>query len=188
MKWDDEKLAILKDSYAYSSLDELAIRLGTTKKAVIRKAQKLHLYRAKNNQVRDGYKFCSLCQVEHPVDHFYKNKAKYDNLEYYCKKYYALKKEKQNHSHTTPLLNQKRAFTTEKGASTTENQNLLNLEHIKNRPRNPVLNVDGVDGKVCNLCKTFKALIDYSKDANGIAGRKATCKTCYKERYSKRRG
>lgn len=187
MKWDDEKVVILRDNYAYSDLNELAGKLGTTKKAVIRKAQKLHLYRAKNNQIIDGYKFCSLCQIEHPVDQFYRNKAKYDGLEYHCKKYYELKKEKHNHSCTTPLLNNKRASATEIGVSTTENKNLLNLEYIKNRPRNPVVVKNGVSGKVCNLCKTFKPIIDYSKDANGVAGRKAICKICYKERYSRRK-
>lgn len=187
MKWTDAKIEILKDSYAYSDLNELANQLKVTKKAVIRKAQKLQLYRAKNNQIIDGYKFCSFCQVEHPVHHFYRNKSKLDGLEYYCKKYYTLKKEKQNHSQTTPLLNQKRALETEIGASATENKNLLNLEYIKNRPKNQTLIVDGVEGKVCNLCKTFKALTYYSKDKNGIAGRKAICKSCYKERYSKRR-
>lgn len=180
MKWDDEKVAILRDGYAYSDLNELASKLGTTKKAIIRKAQKLQLYRAKNNQIIDGYKLCSFCQAEHPVDHFYRNRAKYNNLEYYCKKYYELKKEKQSHSYATHLLNNKRA-------STTENKNLLNLEYIKHRPRNPTIFRAGIEGKVCNMCKTFKPLAEYFRDKNGIAGRKASCKSCYKERYSKRR-
>lgn len=188
MKWDDEKVAILRDSYAYSNLNELADRLGTTKKAVIRKAQKLQLYRAKNNQIVDGYKFCSLCHVEHSVDHFYRNRAKYDGLEYYCKKYYELK----NKSKATPPLSEVRVNATENGAFTTDKRanvtEMQPIDPIKNRPRNPTLVLNGVEGKVCNMCKTFKPLIDYSKDKGGIAGRKATCKSCYKERYAKRRG
>lgn len=187
MKWDDEKVAILRDSYAYSDLNKLADQLGTTKKAVIRKAQKLQLYRAKNNQIIDGYKFCSFCQVEHLVDNFYRNRAKFDGLEYYCKKYYEFKKE----SKTTPPLSDIRVnatengvFTTDKRASATEN---LMLDPIKHRPKNPTVFVDGVEGKVCNRCKKFKPLIDYAKDKNGIAGKKATCKSCYKERYAKKR-
>ena len=46
MKWNSEKVAILKDNYAFADLDKLANQLGTTTKAVIRKAQKLKLYSA----------------------------------------------------------------------------------------------------------------------------------------------
>ena len=70
MKWNSEKVAILKDNYAFADLDKLANQLETTTKAVIRKAQKLKLYRAKNNQIINDYKFCSLCQKEHHISEF----------------------------------------------------------------------------------------------------------------------
>ena len=166
MKWNSDKVAILKDRYAFANLDELANDLEVTTKAVIRKAQKLKLYRAKNNQIFNDYKFCSLCQKEHHISEFYRNKSKYDGYEYYCKKYYLTK------NNTTPPLSSK-------GASATD--------YVETRPRNPVIFVNGVKGKICNSCKEFKSLDEYSKDARGYAGKKATCKLCYKERYSKKK-
>lgn len=176
MVWNEDKVLLLKDEYPYADLSLLAKKLGVTKKAVIRKAQKLQLYRAKNNQIVGGYKFCSLCQIEHPVDHFYRNRAKHNRLEYYCKKYYELKKEKQNHSHTTPPLNNKRAFTTERGAFTTEREG-----HSSKRPRSPIVIKNGVSGKVCNKCKEWKPLSLYWNNKNGIAGKRAVCIPCLKK-------
>ena len=166
MKWNSEKVAILKDNYAFADLDKLANQLETTTKAVIRKAQKLKLYRAKNNQIINDYKFCSLCQKEHHISEFYRNRSKYDGYEYYCKKYYLTK------NNTSPL-------SSLKGASATD--------YVETRPRNPVVVVGGVTGKICNSCKEFKPLDAYSKDKNGYAQKKATCKLCYKERYSKKK-
>lgn len=180
MKWTDEKVEILKDAYEYEDLELLSNKLGVTVKAVIRKAQKLKLHRAKNNQIINGYKFCSLCQCEHPIDSFYKNKAKFDNLEYYCKKYYELKKlkkEKQIDNLPSTLFNQKRALTT-------DSPTFLAREAIKHRPKNPIIVKNDIEGKICNWCKKWKSLDEYGTDKNGIAGKKATCKMCYKERYS----
>lgn len=176
MVWNEDKILLLKDEYAYGDLDLLAKKLGVTKKAVIRKAQKLQLYRAKNNQIIDGYKFCSLCQIEHPVDQFYRNKAKYDGLEYHCKKYYKLKKEKQNHSQATSLLNNKRAFVTETGVSATERTG-----HSSKRPRSPIIVKNEVLGKICNKCKEWKPLNMYWNSKNGIAGKRAVCISCLKK-------
>ena len=173
MKWNSEKVAILKDNYAFADLDKLANQLGTTTKAVIRKAQKLKLYRAKNNQIVNDYKFCSLCQKEHHISEFYKNRAKYDGYEYHCKKYYLTK------NNTSPLSSSKGANTTDIRASTTD--------YVETRPRNPVVTINGVVGKICNSCKEFKPLDAYSKDKNGYAQKKATCKSCYKIRYSKKK-
>lgn len=173
MKWNSEKVAILKDNYAFADLDKLANQLETTTKAVIRKAQKLKLYRAKNNQIINDYKFCSLCQKEHHISEFYRNRSKYDGYEYYCKKYYLTK------NNTSPLSSLKGASATETRANTTD--------YVETRPRNPVVVVGGVTGKICNSCKEFKPLDAYSKDKNGYAQKKATCKLCYKERYSKKK-
>ena len=181
MKWNTEKVSILKDKYPFADLDELANQLGTTTKAVIRKAQKLKLYRAKNNQNFDDYKFCSLCKKEHHISEFYRNKSKFDGYEYYCKKYY-LQKEKSDT--TTPLS--KRASTTETRANTTDKR-ASTTDYVETRPRNPVVVVGGVTGKICNSCKEFKPLSEYSKDINGYFQKKATCKLCYKIRYSKKK-
>lgn len=176
MVWNEEKVLLLKDEYPYVDLNLLAKKLGVTKKAVIRKAQKLQLHRAKNNQIIDGYKFCSFCKAEHPIDYFYRNKAKFDNLEYHCKKYYELKKEKQNHSCTTPPLNNIRAFTTEKRAFATERGG-----HSSKRPRSPIVVKNGVPGKICNKCKEWKPLNLYWNSKNGIAGKRAVCISCFKK-------
>lgn len=179
MKWNTEKVNILKDRYAFANLDELANELGATTKAVIRKAQKLKLYRAKNNQIFNDYKFCSLCQKEHHISEFYRNRSKYDGYEYYCKKYYLTK------NNTTPPLSEG-ASTTETRVNTTDIRASA-TDYVETRPRNPVVVVGGVTGKICNSCKEFKALDAYSKDKNGYAQKKATCKSCYKIRYSKKK-
>lgn len=179
MKWTTEKVNILKDRYAFANLDDLAKDLEVTTKAVIRKAQKLKLYRAKNNQVFNDYKFCSLCQKEHHISEFYRNRSKYDGYEYYCKKYYLTK------NNTTPPLS-KRASTTETRAKTTELR-ASTTDYVETRPRNPVVVVGGVTGKICNSCKQFKSLDEFSRDKNGYAQKKATCKLCYKIRYSKKK-
>lgn len=179
IKWDDKKVAILRDNYAYADLEELAKKLQTTVKGVIRKAQKLQLYRAKNNQINNGYKFCSMCQTEHPLDAFYKNKAKFDGYEYYCKKYYLTKNITTSPSQSGASATESGASATDKGASTTE--------YVTNRPKNPTVFKNGIEGKICNWCKEWKPLDQYSKDKNGIAQKKATCKLCYKNRYSKSR-
>ena len=44
-------------------------------KELLERAEKLGLKRATNNQIKDGYKYCSLCKVEHPIAEFYKNRA-----------------------------------------------------------------------------------------------------------------
>ena len=180
MKWNSEKVAILKDNYAFADLDKLANQLETTTKAVIRKAQKLKLYRAKNNQIINDYKFCSLCQKEHHISEFYRNRSKYDGYEYYCKKYYLTK------NNTSPLSSLKGASATETRANTTDIR-ASTTDYVETRPRNPVVTINGVVGKICNSCKEFKPLDAYSKDANGYAQKKATCKLCYKIRYSKKK-
>lgn len=180
MKWNTEKVNILKDRYAFANLDELANELGATTKAVIRKAQKLKLYRAKNDQIFNDYKFCSLCQKEHHISEFYRNRSKYDGYEYYCKKYYLTK------NNTTPPLSLKGASTTEIRANTTETR-ANTTDYVETRPRNPVVTINGVVGKICNSCKEFKPLDDYARDKYGYAERKATCKLCYKIRYSKKK-
>lgn len=162
MKWNSEKVSILRDKYPFSDLNELANQLGTTTKAVIRKAQKLKLYRAKNNQIFNNYKFCSLCQKEHHISEFYRNKSKYDGYEYYCKKYYLTK------NNTTPPLLSKGASATETRVKTTDKR-ASTTDYVETRPRNPVIVVGGVTGKICNCCKEFKSLDAYSKDINGYA-------------------
>ncbi|MBQ8997807.1 MAG: hypothetical protein IJ086_03815 [Clostridium sp.] len=175
MKWNTEKVSILKDRYAFANLDDLANELGATTKAVIRKAQKLKLYRAKNNQIFNDYKFCSLCKKQHHISEFYRNRAKYDGHEYYCKRYYKQRKEKL----TTTLPFKKGQIGLRKGANKTD--------YVETRPRNPVVVVGDITGKICNSCKQFKSLDEFSRDKNGYAQKKATCRRCYKIRYSKKK-
>lgn len=180
MKWTTEKIELLKDGFAYSDLNELAKKIGTTRGAIIKKAQMLQLRRAKNNQIVDGYKFCSLCKIEHPIEHFYRNKAKFHGLEYYCKKYYETK--------DTTLAPSKSMNLTEKGIDMTEktiNQTEKGMnctDYIHARPRNPVIIKDGIEGKVCNGCHTWKPLEDYGGDSKGIAKKRARCRTCYRSK------
>ena len=77
MKWTDEKVEILKDGYQYMNLEKLASQIGCSVKALTRKAEKLRLFRAKNNEIKDGVKFCTFCNTYHPVSHFYKDRAEH---------------------------------------------------------------------------------------------------------------
>lgn len=176
MKWTDEKVAILTDEYAYVNLEQLAIKLSTTVKGVRRKADKLKLKRATNNQIVDGYKYCSFCQKEHPINDFYKNKSASYGLEYYCKKYYEQKIPNKIKQTTTPKTGesiQKRGESTDKG------------QKVSHRPLNPIVIKNGLEGKICNLCKQWKPLSEYGNDSKGIGGKRARCKKCYKDMYQK---
>lgn len=181
MVWDEEKVLLLKDEYPYADLNLLAKKLGTTTKAVRRKAEKLRLKRATNNQIVDGYKYCSFCKVEHPVSSFYRNKAKSYGYEYHCKKYYESKKiNKSQSEEKLPLLYQEDGEkSTEARGKTTER-----MGHSSKRPRNPIVIKSGVSGKICNSCKIWKPLSLYWNSKNGIAGKRAVCIDCFKAKHS----
>ena len=170
MVWDDEKVLILRDEYEYSDLKLLADKLGTTIKGVRRKAEKLNLKRATNNQIRDGYKYCSLCKVEHSISEFYKNKAKSYGYEYYCKKYYneKVKRETDFKIERVPLPHSFKG-----GKMTDDNEmNVADIKgHSSKRPRNPIVIKNNIQGKVCNKCKCWKPLDSYWNSEKGIAGK-----------------
>lgn len=179
MIWSEDKILILEDEYAYADLGNLALKLGTTIKGVKRKAEKLKLKRATNNQVIDGYKYCSLCKTEHHISHFYRNKAKSNGYEYYCKKYYETKSENTKDIHQLPHLNKGGYATDYKRGYATDYKG-----HSSKRPRNPIVIKNNVEGKICNKCKVWKPLSQYWDDKNGIAQKKARCIECYKNTYT----
>lgn len=183
MRWSKDKLDLLIDEYQYCNLYDLANKIGCTVKALTRKAEKLRLFRAKNNEIKDGIKYCTFCKTYHDKSQFYIDKAQNSNLRYNCKLYYEnykLKNRKQNTVTTTTLLNQKRG----KSSNRDKNQ-ILEKEKIKYRPVNPVVIKNGVEGKICNGCKTWKPLEAYGRDSKGIKKRRARCKDCYKLNSSK---
>ena len=180
MLWDKEKVLILEDEYAYADLNLLAEKLGTTIKGIRRKAERLSLKRATNNQILNDYKYCSLCKIEHHISHFYKNKAKSYGYEYHCKKYYENKQLRDTSvPNITPLPhNNLRGNVTEcTGGNATERGN-----HTSKRPRNPIVVKNDIKGKVCNKCKTWKPLDNYWTDKKCIGNKKATCIECYKNK------
>lgn len=186
MKWTDEKLELLVDEYAYCDLKELSEKIGCTVKALTRKAEKLRLFRAKNNEVKDGIKYCTYCHTYHEVeDNFYKNRTKNSNLEYACKLYFEkfkLKNIRKIASISTTPLKQKRGNQANRGDFEVE----CNTK-VKNRPINPVVIKNGVEGKICNGCKVWKPLDAYGIDKKGIAGRRARCISCMRERNKQRK-
>lgn len=180
MKWTEEKIALLNDEYEYCDLKDLSQKIGCTVKAITRKAESLRLFRAKNNEVKDGIKYCTFCKTYHPVTDFYVDRAKHSNLRYNCKLYYKKYKLKNIRSKpilTTTLLNQKRGNQSNRGVFEGEER-----EKIKYRPRNPVVIRNGIEGKVCNGCKEWKPLDSYGIDKKGIASRRARCKDCMKSK------
>lgn len=180
MRWSQDKLDILLDEYEYCDLEKLSQKLGCTVKALTRKAEKLRLFRAKNNEVKDGIKYCTFCNTYHPAEsNFYKNRTKNSNLEYACKLYFEkfkLNNIKEEPLLTTHLLNQKRGNQANRG-----NFEGKEREIVKHRPKNPIVIKDGIKGKVCNRCKVWKTLNDYGIDQKGIGQRRARCRLCYKE-------
>lgn len=169
-------LAILKDEFAYSNLEDLASKLGVTVKALRRKAEILGLKRATNNMIIDDYKYCSMCKKEHHISKFYRNKTASFGYEYFCVDYYKkkkLNKINQETETTTPLLTSKRGIPTDIG------------QKVTSRPKNPVVIKNGIRGKVCNKCKEWKPLSSYQNDPKGIAGKRARCRDCYREMYKK---
>lgn len=186
MKWSQDKLEQLLDEYEYCDLIELSQKLGCTVKALTRKAEKLRLFRAKNNEVTDGLKYCTFCKTYHPVDsNFYKNRTKNSNFEYACKLYFEkfkLNNIKEESLLTPPLPTQKRGKQANRGNFETSTK-----EKIKHRPRNPIVIKDGIEGKVCNGCKTWKPLDFFSRDKKGIGEKRARCKSCYKSNISSKR-
>lgn len=187
MKWTDEKVEQLLDEYEYCDLIELSEKLGCTVKALTRKAEKLHLFRAKNNEVKDGIKYCTFCKTYHDESEFYKDRAKNSDLRYNCKLYYQnykLKNKKQNLNLTPTLLNQKRGKESNRGVFEGSSES-CKKEKIKHRPISPVVKRNGIEGKVCNGCKEWKPLESYGKDKKGIAGRRARCVDCMRKMYRK---
>ena len=169
-------LAILEDEFAYSDLEELALKLEVTVKALRRKAEVLGLKRATNNMIIDNYKYCSMCKKEHHISRFYKNKTASHRYEYFCIDYYdkkKLNKIKKEPAITTPPLTSKRGNTTDKG------------QKVTSRPKNPVVIRDGIKGKICNKCKEWKPLDSYQNDPKGIESKRARCRDCYREMYKK---
>lgn len=176
MKWDEQKIQVLKDEYPYCNLDKLAKKLNTTVKSVRRKAESIKLKRATNNQIVNEYKYCTFCEKEHHISQFYRNKSASYGYEYYCILYYKNKKE----SIENISLNSTASYNTP-----SKDMSYTKKDAIKNRPINPIVIRNGVKGKICNMCKSFKPLDDYWADKNGIGGKKATCSSCYKDRYSR---
>mgnify|MGYP001578746881 CR=1 FL=1 len=183
MKWTDEKIEMLKDGYKYMDLNELANQIGCTVKALTRKAEAIRLFRAKNNDVNDGYKYCTFCKTYHPIlDEFgsyifHKDRHANNKFKYYCKKYNQQNQLNDIKSDTllaTPPLNQKRGKSREKSSFLSNG--------VKSRPRNPIVIRNGVEGKICNGCKVWKPLSEYGADKRGIAGKRARCVVCMKER------
>ena len=176
MKWTDKEIQMLIDGFAYCELETLSKEIGCTVKALKRKAERLRLSRATNNQIVDDYKYCSFCKKEEHISNFYKNKSSSYRHEYYCKKYYELKRLNLLKQNATPPLLQ----PNKKRGNPTETHNF-----ITNRPRNPVVIRRGIKGKICNQCKQWKPLDDYGNDKKGIAQKRARCKCCYKENQSR---
>ena len=182
MKWTDEKIEQLLDEYEYCDLLELSEKLGCTIKAITRKAEKLRLFRAKNNEVKDGIKYCTFCKTYHSAEsNFYKNRTKNSNLEYACKLYFEkfkLKNIKKESLLAPSPLNKKGGKQANRGDFQGRER-----EKIKYRPKNPVVVKNGIEGKVCNGCKEWKSLDSYGNDKKGIAGKRARCIDCMKNRY-----
>ena len=172
-----EQKKFLIDNYPTMPTKELAKVLGITENNLRRKASFYKLKKLGNYSVVDNKKECATCKELLPLEEFYKDCWNNSGYRYQCKKCY-------NAPSIIPKtiikndLNYRNIY-----GNCCNNNGKGAIEKVKNRPRNPVIIKDGLEGKVCNRCKEWKGLDAYSKDRKGIAGRKATCKECYKLMY-----
>lgn len=171
-EWSVEEIEKLKAKYPTANLDELSKELNRSVRALVCKAATINVVRIRHNTVVEGKKFCSMCQVWHPVSEFYRNKCKLDGYEYYCKKYYKTKKKKDS------IVVHKDKF---KFTYKTEYKG-VDRERIVHEKRN-VLVFDGVEGKECNKCGEWIPLIEYSDKLGGAGGKTSRCKACHNIEY-----
>jgi len=172
-EWTNEELAKLEAKYPTTDLEELSKELDRTVRALIAKANVIGVVRQRNNKIVNGKKFCSMCQKWHPISEFYRNKAKLDGYEYYCKKYYKRKNKKID---DVVVHKDKYKFT-----CATEYIG-VNRERIVHEKRE-ILIFDGIEGKICNCCKEWIPLIEFSEQEGGAGGRTSRCKACHNIEY-----
>lgn len=162
MKWDDEKLDLLKDNYAYVSNEELAEQIGCTVNALVKKASRENLSKATNNQINDGIKFCTYCNTYHEIDNFYKDKHANSGYQYYCKLYYKSHNPRET---TTPLKNK------------SHNPRETKAFGLDGK-RNPITIINNKECIICKVCGNAKELDHFYKNSKMINGRVNVCKEC----------
>ena len=173
-EWTKEDLAKLKAKYPTTDLDELSKELDRTVRALVAKASVIGVVRQRNNKIVNGEKFCSMCQKWHPISEFYRNKAKMDGYEYYCKKYYKTKKKRE----IDDVVVHKDKF---KFTHSTEYTG-VNRERIVHEKRN-VLEFEGIKHKQCTRCEQWIPLIEFAELKGGVGGRTSRCKACHNIDY-----
>ena len=106
------------------------------------------------NQQLDGFKKCPTCTKDLPPHGFHKNKSQEDGLQVQCKVCQAV------------LARKKR----EEKAKTRQPYRTNKTEVI-----------DGVVGKSCFTCKTFKPTSEFFKESKNYSGLSGSCKSCESE-------
>ena len=172
-KWTEEDIETLKAKYPRIDTEALAKELDCTVRAIVNKANSLHIKRIRNNTVIDGKKFCTYCKEYHPVDNFYHHRNKHDGYEYYCKLYYERRKKKEDNV----VVHQDKKTESKAGYEPIG-------EHKDRHGKVEVTYINGKAGKECTVCEQWKVLDDYAHHKTGAGGRNSMCKACYKARYN----
>ena len=170
--WTVEEIEKLKAKYPTSDLDELSQELNRSIRSLVCKAETIKVKRLRNNNVVEGRKFCSMCQKWHSVDKFYRNKAKLDGYEYYCKKYYDRKGKK--------AKAEKPKYTFTKASSTYKR---VDREFIRHDKRQLYI-IDGVGHQECTGCYEILPLTEFRDLANGSNGKASKCIACHSVEYN----
>lgn len=172
-EWTREDLAKLKAKYPTANLDELSKELDRSVRSLICKANVIGVVRIRHNTVVEGRKFCSMCQVWHPVSEFYRNKCKLDGYEYYCKKYYKTKKKKDS------IVIHKDKY---KFSQSTSDYKGVDRERIVHEKR-VILEFNGIEHKECTICEEWLPLDEFSGQSAGVGGKTSICKACWNIDY-----
>lgn len=162
----------IRQYYKGEDTAKLAKRLGLTVTNLRKKASRLGLKKElKTNRVVEGEcKLCSKCGEILPVTEFRRDKYQPNGLDYNCKS--CRKSAAINTIAPKTIVNSKNCHKDSFGS----------VKFNKDKRRNPVIFIDGVECLRCKSCKNVKPLSAFHKDKNNSHGHKNFCKECVKNK------
>ncbi len=162
----------IREYYKGEDTVRLAKRLGLSVTNLRKKASRLGLKKEpKSNRVVAGEgKLCSKCGKMLPLEEFRKDKYQPNGLDYNCKT--CRKKAALDTIPPKTISNQKNCHK----------DSFYSVKFNKDKRRNPVIFIDGVECLRCKSCEKIKPLNEFHKDKNNSHGHKNFCKECVKNK------
>jgi 5-methylcytosine-specific restriction endonuclease McrA len=127
-------------------------------------------------------KECNKCFIIKSMDQFHKDKGNKDGRKNYCKACY---KEKIYSYGETEGKEKRKPYTPVTKGETKENRKpyIRKGRNPKQLPK-PTIIKNGVEGKECTECETWKPFAEYHRFARMHDGREIYCKECRKKKLS----